>query len=103
MLRRIEIQPGLCYSCRIWRRCLRLHANEVDDNLRPANLHKHRLQKLAIGLLQPLAKEPGRYPDHHVVAFHAFLACGPEPGGETVGIYAPLHVLEDLIPKIHQK
>ena len=38
-----------------------------------------------------------------MIALEPFLPCRTKPSGETMGIDAPLRVLEDFIPEIHEQ
>ena len=107
MLYGIKVEPRLL-DCRCGRARgraggrLRFRADKVEPRIRETNLKQNCLQQLAIGFRQPLAEKPRRHPHQQLAVLNAFLPGRAKPGSKTMRVDAALHVLEDLLPRIHR-
>jgi len=69
-----------------------------------ADFRQNRREEFAVGFREALAEEPRRYANEQVAALlRLFLPGGAKPREKAMRINTPLGMLEDLVPKSHQK
>jgi len=100
VIHRVEVQTRL-FGSLDGRNGFGLGADKIQLRIGHADFHQHRLQQLAIGLGQPLAKGPRRYSHDQLAVVAAFLPGGCKPGREAMRVNPPFHVLQNFFPGSH--
>ena len=102
MIHGIEIEALLPHQWRGGRRRIRLFTQELDAGIGEADLGQDGLQQLSVGFRQLFSEHTVRDADQQLAILRALLPGGSKPSGEAVRIHPPLHVVEDLVPGIHE-
>src|SRR5271156_6376844 len=67
-----------------------------------ADFNQHCFQQLAVSFREALAEKARGHADGQTIVFRTIQACRSKPSGEAVWINAPLCVLKNLFPKVHE-